>query len=279
MISAGTGLYGVVGDPVGHSLSPALHNAALRAAGVDGVYLALPVRPSALGAAIAGARALGVRGLNVTIPHKVAVISHLDGLTPVAEAIGAVNTIFWRGDRLEGHNTDAEGYRAMLEAGSTSPSVALVLGAGGAARAVVRALADRKIRVRVAARRIAAARELLADLGSPRDQAVSWDEREAALPEVQLVVNATSIGMRDPGASPLESLAGLPEGASVHDLVYAPSETRLLELARERGLATVGGAVMLVHQAAAAFALWTGQAAPLAVMERALEQALVHAVS
>ncbi len=271
-LSAATRLFGLLGDPVAHSLSPAIHNAALQAAGIDGVYLALRVSPLDLGMAIAGARALGIAGLNVTIPHKVSVIAHLDGVTPVAGAIGAVNTIFWDGDRLLGDNTDVLGYRAML--GGSAPRRALILGSGGAARAVAFALAEDGAQVTIAARLLA--RAVAGACEAADVAAIGWQRVDTALVATDLVVNATPVGMADGLQSPLEvaALERLPRHARVHDLVYGPHPTRLVLLARERGLDATDGQAMLIHQAAAAFWRWTGVFAPVEQMERAFRRAL-----
>ncbi|MBM3273761.1 MAG: shikimate dehydrogenase [Candidatus Sericytochromatia bacterium] len=283
-----TRLYGVIGHPLGHTLSPALHNAAFAASHVDAVYVALPVEPAHLPGAIAGCRAWRLGGLNVTVPHKVAVMDHLDGLTDEARAAGAVNTIFWRQDELWGDNTDIAGYLSMLDTGTGHghelgigpdtapghrPDTALILGAGGAARAVALALARCKIRAQVAARRPEQAEALAADVGA---EAISWESLSGHLAAAQLLINCTPVGMQpDSRSCPLSDaqIAALPPDAAVHDLVYRPLETALLARARARGLRTVDGGTMLVAQAAAAFSRWTGQDPPLAVMRAAFDQA------
>lgn len=275
-IGARTRLFGIIGHPLGHTLSPALHNAAFAASGLDAVYVALPVEPGALQDAIAGIRAFRIAGLNVTVPHKVAVCELVDELTPEARAAGAVNTLFWRDDRLVGHNTDIAGYGAMLRV-TGGGKEALILGAGGSARAVGYALRRAGIRTTVAARNLAQARTLADWLGRvesrdrefERPRAIALQEVPALLPDIDLVVNCTPVGMAPAtDAAPLDAgaLSRLPAHAVVHDLVYRPLETRLLAMARARNLRTVDGGVMLVAQAAAAFAAWTGLEPPQTLM-------------
>lgn len=264
-LTTGTQLFGLIGHPLGHSLSPAIHNAALVDAGIDGVYLALPVSAENLKDAIAGVRAWRLPGLSVTIPHKVAVIALLDDLTPEARAVGAVNTLYWDGVKLMGDNTDLAGYRAML--GSDSPRTALVLGAGGGARAIMKVLTSLDVEVRISARRFDSASALAAELGGE-----VIEDLEEALKTTDLLVNCTPIGMfPNEDASPLsaDQMALLPPTAIVHDLVYKPLETRLLGLARGQGLRVVDGGRMLIGQAAAAFARWTGREPPVSVMANA----------
>lgn len=276
-IDARTRLFGLIGHPLGHSLSPRLHNAALAAAGIDGVYLALPTPPERLAAAVEAMRAWPIGGLNVTVPHKVAVMPLLDEVTPEARRIGAVNTLAREGDRLIGHNTDHLGFRAMLD-GLAVPERAVILGAGGSSRAVAFALATAGTHaITFAVRRPGASREVITALDDP---AVAWGEvpfastplREA-LAQAGVVVNTTPVGMAPHAdASPLgeEALAALPPEAAVLDLVYRPEETRLMRLARARGLMARNGLPMLMAQAAEAFAIWTGQRAPESAWQDAL---------
>jgi shikimate dehydrogenase len=235
-------VYGLLGFPLGHTLSPLIHGAALRATGQPGAYVALPVPPERLGEAIAGVRAFRFPGLNVTIPHKVAIIPYLDGLTDRATAIGAVNTLFWDGDRLLGDNTDFEGFAASLPAGCPGGREALVLGAGGAARAVAIALREAGASaVHVAARQPAAARALRAELlsGVP-GKALALDDVLCVAARCGVVVNATPLGTHGEG-QPLDplALAALSADAWVLDLVYRPAETPLMRLARARGLRAI----------------------------------------
>jgi shikimate dehydrogenase len=270
MVGAQTRVFGIIGQPLGHTLSPAIHNAAFEATGFDGVYVALPVAPEGLADAVSAVRAFKFGGLSVTVPHKVAITALLDGLTAEAEAAGAVNTVFWEGGRLLGHNTDVAGYAAMLDSAGRHARQALVLGAGGAARAVCLALRRAGIPTTVAAREPARAVDLIV----PGSVAVTrWEAAGSLLGGTGLLVNTTPVGMHPDGDSaPLGDLAALPAGAIVHDLVYRPLETRLLAMARGRGLDTVDGGVMLVRQAAEAFRLWTGLNPPEEAMRAAFDR-------
>ncbi|MDB5099661.1 MAG: shikimate 5-dehydrogenase [Cyanobacteria bacterium RYN_339] len=276
-------LYGLLGYPLGHTLSPPMHQAALAALGLPGTYEALPVPADRLAGAMAGVRAWRLPGLSVTIPHKVAVMAYLDEVTPLAQRIGAVNTIYWDGDKLCGDNTDYAGFRACLPPGTVAGQAVTVLGAGGAARAAVLALADEgAARVHLVARRQAAA-EALRDQLLPGEQAgaiVPFEdlpELQRILAESRLVVNATPLGMHGKTAPlPGDALAALPADAHVMDMIYAPAETPLMAAARARGLAVSNGAEMLLHQAAFAFERWTGAQAPLAAMREALHAGLAE---
>jgi shikimate dehydrogenase len=267
----------LLGYPLGHSVSPAMHNAALRAVGLaDWEYLPLEAPASELPAIVAHLRASDFAGANVTVPHKSAIIPMLDGVTPVAHAIGAVNTLVRQDGRLLGHNTDAAGLLADLYACQVrlERQVALVLGAGGAARAVVAALAGVGARVRVVARRREAA-EALCSVAAVEIHAWSPLGFLAASDGCALVVNATSLGMAPSiDASPWLAGTPFPPGAFVYDLVYNPPETRLVQQARAAGLPASTGLGMLVEQGALAFELWTGHTAPRALMRRAAEARL-----
>ncbi|MNX11106.1 Shikimate dehydrogenase [compost metagenome] len=276
-IDARTQLFGLIGFPLGHTLSPSLHNAALAATGVNGVYLALPTPPERLADALSAMRAWPIAGLNVTVPHKVAVMPLLEAITPEAERIGAVNTISREGDRLIGHNTDFKGFLAMLD-GLPVPERAVILGAGGSSRAVAYALVAAGTRaITFAVRRPGSSQDVVATMASP---AVRWEEAafgspelHAALSTADVLVNTTPVGMTPHvDASPLDAteLARLPHGAAVLDLIYTPSETRLMRLAQERGLIARNGLPMLIAQAAAAFTIWTGRQAPESAWQDAL---------
>ncbi len=263
MIASGrTRLAGVMGWPVGHSRSPRLHGFWLDHHGIDGAYLPLAVHPDDLGLALKALPALGFRGCNLTVPHKEAALALVDRVDDAAARIGAINTVIIGADgRLEGRNTDGLGFLANLRAGApgfTAPgATALVLGAGGAARAVIVALVDAGLARVLVANRSPAKAEALAGLFGPVVGAVPWAARGTALAEADLVVNTTSLGMV--GQPPLDlSLAGLPAAAVVTDLVYAPLETALLAAARRRGNPVVDGLGMLLHQAVPGFAAWFG---------------------
>ncbi|MFA5308378.1 MAG: shikimate dehydrogenase [Dehalococcoidales bacterium] len=272
-ISGKTRICALIGDPVEHSMSPVMHNACYQKLGLDYAYIPFRVRPEALSQAVAGLRALNVRGFNVTIPHKVAVIPLLDGLDPLAEKIGAVNTVVNTDGRLWGFNTDAEGFLQSLLAAGIKPEgkKITVVGAGGASRAVSYILAQHGARITIVNRKqeldwaenIAAL--LRADF--PREVRVyELAQLAEALHSADLLVNATSVGMSpNPDAAPVpaELLAGIP---AVFDIVYNPLETRLLREAGAAGAKTVGGIDMLAWQGALAFEKWTGQKAPLDLM-------------
>lgn len=260
--SAKAAIAGVMGWPVGHSLSPRLHEHWLQRYGLDGAYVPMAVPPDRLGAAIAGLRALGFRGCNVTVPHKEAALFLVDEADVEARAIGAVNTIVVAPDgRLSGRNTDGFGFLENLKAGAPGwdPTCgpAMVVGAGGSARAVLKALTDSGVpEVRLANRTAGRAERAAAELG-PAIRPVGWDAREAALDGCTLLVNTTTQGMAGHPALELD-LAALPPRAVVADLVYTPLRTPLLQAAAARGNPTVDGLGMLLHQARPGFAAWFG---------------------
>ncbi|MFN7017362.1 MAG: shikimate dehydrogenase [Fimbriimonadales bacterium] len=275
-LDAFTQLAGVVGYPVRHSLSPAMHNAAFRALGLNWVYLAFETPPESLPRAVDGMRGLGIRGLNLTVPHKEAVIPLLDSLTAPAQQIGAVNTLFWEKGQLLGDNTDAEGFlRALRESGvEPAGQTVLILGAGGAARAVAYALAHTGCTL-ILANRTPARADALAQAFGAHTLAMHRDPLRAVLPTVDGIVNCTTLGMT-PNAetAPPIDWDAVPETAWVCDLVYRPLQTRLLREASMRGLKAIDGLGMLVHQGALAFERWTGQPAPLEAMRAAAEAQL-----
>lgn len=280
-INGETRLCGVMGDPVGHSVSPAMHNAAFRELGLDYVYLPFPVRREDLAAAMAGARAFGIRGLNITIPHKVEVMGLLDGLDPLAKQAGAVNTVVNDSGRLTGYNTDAEGFLHLLgKHGIEVPGRNIaVLGAGGAARAVCFALASRGAVLTILNRTPGAAVKCATEISTATGQVVKPLEMTraslaATLESTSVLVNATSVGMLPAtGATPVDrDLLG--PHLTVIDTVYNPYESKLLKEARKAGAKTVNGLEMLVWQGALAFEKWTGRQAPAEVMRMAAEAAL-----
>ena len=255
-------LAGVIGWPVAQSRSPVLHGHWLSQYGIRGAYLPLPVKPDALPDAIRGLRALGFSGCNVTIPHKLGVLKLVDRVDPVAARIGAVNTVVVQDDgTLSGFNTDAYGFLASLrdvtpdfKAGS---GPAVVLGAGGAARAIVVSLLDDSAtEIRLTNRTLERAQEL-AGIDPSRVKVVPWESRSDALSGAALLVNTTSQGMV--GYPPLDiALDALPASAMVSDIVYNPLETPLLAAARKRGNIAVDGLGMLLHQAVPAFEAFYG---------------------
>ena len=279
---ASTRLALLLGDPVAHSLSPLIHNTAFRAAGLDAVYLACRVAPDVLDAAVAGLRAFPVLGANVTIPHKQAVLPHLDALTPEAEAIGAVNTITRRDDgTLRGDNTDAAGFLSGLDTEALHGAPTLVFGNGGAARAVVYALltALHPASLTIAARTPAPAEALAADVARFDERGalrvVPLAEAGPAVRQSRLVVNATPLGMHPhEDATVWPAVKDFGSEQTVYDLIYAPTETRLLREAAARGAQTVGGLAMLIGQAATAFEQWTNRPMPLDAVRDALHRHL-----
>lgn len=257
-------LAGVIGWPVGHSRSPQLHGHWLARYRIDGAYVPMAVPPERLEAALRGLAALGFRGCNVTVPHKEAAMALVDELDPLARRIAAVNTIVVRENgRLFGTNTDGFGFLANLQAGapewSAGQGPAVVVGAGGAARAVIVALADAGApEIRLANRTRARAETLAAELGGPITL-VDWAARAAALDGAALLVNTTTEGMVGRPALDLP-LDALPADALVNDIVYVPLETPLLAAARARGNPVVDGVGMLLHQARPGFEAWFGVA-------------------
>lgn len=265
-------VYGLVGDPVAHSASPPMHHGAFEATGRDATYVPFRVPADRLPAAIEGAAALGVSGLNVTVPHKQAVLDLVEPST-LAARTGAVNTIAFEADGPRGYNTDAAGAtRALREDGGLelAGATVVVLGAGGAGRAVAHGCADAGATVHVANRTESRAREL-AD-GIEGATAGPLGTVGAAIAEADALVNATMVGMEE-DASPVPADA-LSADLVVLDAVYAPRRTRLLCEAAAAGARTVDGTRMLLYQGAAAFERWTGETAPVEAMARGLETAL-----
>ena len=277
---------GLIGYPLSHSLSPKLHEAAFAALAIHGEYLLYPVAPGAIGGLAELARHMHdgeIDGLNVTIPHKQAIIPLLDELTPSAKAIGAVNTLYLNNGKLIGHNTDAPGFladQARFLRNSIIEKKALVLGAGGAARAVVYALLKDGWDVTLAVRRadLNQARALI-EAFEPQTGSSSMDlvlleagDLERLGSRIQLIVNATPIGMfPEPDISPWPNGLPFPKEAAVYDLVYNPRQTRLVEEAQATGLRATTGLGMLVEQAALSFACWTGRDVPREVLYVAVE--------
>jgi shikimate dehydrogenase len=264
MITGSTRVVGIIGDPVGHSRSPAMHNAAFDALGLDWVYVAFPVPRGQGAAAVQAVATLGLAGLNVTMPHKADAAAACDDLSSEAAALGAVNTVVNMDGTLAGHSTDGDGFlRALDDEGITvAGRRAVVLGSGGAGRAITHALGRVGAHVTVAARRPEAARSAAAL--APGGVAVGVDE--LAVESFDVVVNATPLGME--GQPPPFDTDRLHAGQFVFDTVY-PVETPLLREARARGLRAAGGLDMLVHQGALSFSLWTGVAPPLELMRAA----------
>ena len=282
-VTGRTALFVILGDPVEHSLSPAMQNAALRAAGIDGLYVPWQVKAAGLPVALASLREMeNFGGANVTLPHKEQAVSLVDDLSSEAAWIGAVNTVVPQTGRLLGANTDGQGFlRSLVEEGGYQPKGqrALIHGAGGAARAVAWSLAGAGIAELLILNRTVARAEALADsvarAGGVRARALAPGDPRAA-PEVAgctLVVNATSVGLNPSDALPIDPNL-LRFEMLVYDLVYRPRETPLLREATRRGCRVQDGMGMLLHQGALAFELWTGRTPPLDAMRTALVAAL-----
>lgn len=279
-VTGASRVYGIIGWPVRHSLSPVMQNAAFSAAGIDAVYVPFPVTPEQLPHAVQGLRALHVCGINVTIPHKTAIMPLLDELDPAARAAGAVNVVLNRDGRLVGYNTDGEGLIRSLEKDlgcrPTGRRVVLV-GAGGAARGALAAFCRAGVAaVAVLNRTARAAHEMIALFQQEYPQiAFSVIDGQTASAEFwsrqELVIQATSLGMHGEKIAGLD-LASLPPTARVYDMVYAPPETPLLTAARALGLKAENGLGMLVAQGELAFALWNGTPPP----ENAMRDALIR---
>jgi shikimate dehydrogenase len=277
-IAGTTVLTGIIGWPVTHSLSPAMHNAAFAALGLDMAYVPLPVVADDLEAAVRGLRSLGFRGANVTMPHKAAVVPYLDRVSDDARLIAAVNTIVVDDGVLAGYNTDVGGFVAALREAVGEPlagASALVLGAGGAARAAVLGLLRVGVsRCTVVNRTMSRAEELVRLL-QPADEAarfelVALDALTAAqVRGADIVVNATALGMADSLKVPSVLVDNIQRDHIVYDVVYGQRPTMPLERARATGARAIDGLTMLVWQAALSFELWTGRAAPLEVMRSA----------
>ena len=267
MLTGHTRIVGVIGDPVEHSRSPQMHNAALAKAGLDYVYVPFHVRPDDLAHAIAGFKAVNVVGINVTLPHKQAVIPYLTSISREAELIGAVNTLTFVDDEIQGDNTDAPGVLKALEENSNMSvpvgKDVVVLGAGGSARAVVVALAlagvaSITIANRTVERAISLAEEMQQKTDIPMQGMGLADARLPAAVRRSLLLINTATASMDPTRPLLVSADWLQPNTIVYDIVYTPPVTPLMKAAAERGCQTVGGIGMLVHQGAIAFEKWTG---------------------
>lgn len=284
-ISGATKVFGIFGHPVSHSFSPRMHNAAFNHLGLDCAYVPFDVEPSGLENSTRAIKSLSISGVNITIPHKQAIIPFLDEISPEAELTGAVNSVANVGGTLKGYNTDVGGFlRALREELGFEPQgtqIALI-GAGGAARAVLTGLCMRgasKITIvnRTLGRAAGLAQEYSSNFGSIGFEVCALDDKgllEETLSTTDLLVNATAGGMKGAGdlMLPLESLKeSLNPGARVYDLVYNPTDTELVIKASAQGLRAVSGLGMLIYQGAESFLIWTGQPAPIEVMRKALD--------
>lgn len=278
-ITSGTALYGVMGYPIGHSYSPAMHNAAFQYHGIDAVFLAFDIEPRNLQIALRGVKALGVRGLSITIPHKESILPYLDVVDSYATKIGAVNTVKNEKGGLNGYNTDGVGALGALKTlGIDITSLrAMILGSGGAARAIGTAFLPHVDSLVILNRTVSKAKSLAEELRRESNKPVEWASLtskalEKWLKKVDLLINATSLGMFphvNENPVPKECLRS---DMIVFDTVYNPQETLLLREAKEKGARTVDGLGMLLFQGAKAFEIWTGKEAPITVMADALRR-------
>ncbi|MEM8780640.1 MAG: shikimate dehydrogenase [Cyanobacteria bacterium P01_G01_bin.49] len=284
-ITGTTKLLGIIGDPVEHSLSPVMQNAAIADLGVDYIYIPFPVKPQNLETALMGFSVVGVQGFNVTIPYKQAILPLLSEVTIIAKLVGAVNTVWWTEIGWQGTNTDVIGFLAPLKRLSknwqtTNP---IILGNGGAARAVVVGLAELGCsQIRILGRdrnKLKKFQQSWENSNLKTSITVHpWDELSAILPETELIVNTTPLGMfPNVNNSPIDHSLWqqISNNAIAYDLIYTPSPTQFLKDAKQQGLMTIDGLDMLVYQGAAALELWLKQAVSAEVMSQALEEYLL----
>jgi shikimate dehydrogenase len=283
LITGSTQLLGVIGYPVKHSLSPVMHNAAIAHLQRDFVYVPFPIEPQNLHYAISGFAAIGVVGFNVTIPHKQTILPFLSQIEPIAKSVGAVNTVCRQDDQLIGTNTDVEGFLAPLltYAQDWSQKVVVILGYGGAARAVVAACTQLGCsKIYVVGRNIQKLKEFRNSWENSHLKAnidiYQWDELSNLIEQAHLLVNATPIGMAvDESPLSADELTHLPTGAIAYDLIYNPNPTKFLQLAKQQGATTIDGLEMLVQQGAAALKIWLQQdTVPVDIMRQAVRQYL-----
>ncbi len=279
-----TKLVGVFGYPVKHSASPAMHNAAFRACGLDYLYLAFEVKPENLRDALTGLPALGICGVNLTIPHKEDAVQYMNELSKEVIDSGAVNTVVIESGKLKGYNTDIKGFLKSLseDAGFTPGGKKVVIfGAGGGSRAVLFGLAQARVsEVIIASKPFKQADELASEIAQKFPEveikAIPFNSESIGeeISSCSLLVNATPLGMK--GEIPISNTECLHEGLTVYDLIYTPASTSLLEEARGRGAKTINGLSMLVYQGAASFKLWTGKEPPISVMKQAAREAVLR---
>jgi shikimate dehydrogenase len=285
LITGKTKLLGVIGYPIEHSLSPVMHNAAIAQLGIDYVYLPFPIKPEDLHTAIQGFAAIGVVGFSVTIPHKQAILRFLSAVEPIAQAVGAVNTVIKKNNSWIGTNTDVEGFLAPLQAHQQnwSQKIAVILGNGGAARAVVAGCAKLGCaEIHVVGRNIQRLRDFSQSWkNSPLQVNLNvhrWDELPELIPQADLLVNTTPIGMYPKiDESPLSAaeMANLSSQAIAYDLIYTPNPTKFLQQAQQIGVTAIDGLEMLVQQGAAALKIWLQrESVPVDVMRQALQKHL-----
>jgi shikimate dehydrogenase len=280
-IDGSTTLVGVFGHPIVHTASPPMHNAAFAALEMNWAYLAFDVDPANLRGALHGARDMGLRGVNLTVPHKILALDIVDEVDADARKLGAVNTVVIENGKLRGCNTDgygiAKAIREEFNFGFKGKRV-LVLGAGGAGRAIaVKAALDGALRVYVANRTASKIEPIIAEIAKTKSECrpvnLSADALVAVMPDVDLVINATAVGLKEGETLGLPASLFTPQ-LFVYDTIYRPAETELLKTAGEAGARTANGLSMLLHQGIKSFEIWTGNKAPLAVMRRALRAAV-----
>ena len=278
-ITGKTLTYGIIGYPVEHSLSPLMQTAAFRFYGIDAVYVPFPVKPENLEDAVKGIRALSIKGVNVTVPHKERIVKFLDFLDEDAEFLEAVNTVKNENGTLTGYNTDAEGFiDSLKEAGiEVSGKKVTMIGAGGAAKAVGYALLKEKVSfLNIINRNFKKAKELgekLGRLGKVLIFPLKGTTVEVLLSDTDVLINTTSVGLKSDDPH-LFDYSKIPEGITVVDIIYNPPETPLLKAAKEKGCKTLNGLGMLVHQGARAFKIWTGRNPPIEEMRKALKDGM-----
>ncbi len=276
VISGKTKVCGVIGDPIEHSLSPAIHNAAFGALGLDFAFLAFKVKTPDVEAGLNGMRALGIHGLNVTMPHKSTVINFLDEVNETAKFLNAVNTIVNRNGKLFGSNTDGDGALSALVKNGVKPrgKKVVLLGAGGAARAIAYALAKEAGELVVLNRTVNQATELANRLKQTLKRRVTADfllpsALQSNLQDADVLINATSVGMKPNTSQSPIAPEWLKPNLTVMDIVYNPIETKLAKDAKKAGCRVVSGLEMLIYQGSASFEIWTGQKSPVEVMRQA----------
>jgi shikimate dehydrogenase len=279
-IGGKTRITGIIGYPLTYTISPAIHNRAFEKLGLDICYVPLVVEPKSLAKAVSGLKALNFIGFNVTMPHKEAILPLLDELSEEAKLIQAINTVVVKDNKLYGHNTDSQGFLSSLQEVGVTPAgkKIIIIGAGGAARAVAVALAKEGAEAIYIVNRTLNRAETLRELLKKNFPSISLktlqftEQLADIIKRVDIVVNATPVGMRE-GERPLIPVESLHQGQVVCDLIYKPTETELLKASSRKGAITLGGLKMLVYQAALAFELWTKQKAPVEVMwEEAVAQ-------
>ena len=278
-INSGTDCFCIFGNPVGHSVSPTMHNAAFRECGIDAVYLAF--EPQTIGEAVASMKSLGIKGASITIPFKIDALRHCDEVDPIAADIGSVNTLVNRDGMIKGFNTDGYGAARALEVRKVTlkGALCLVIGNGGSARAIAFTLIESGASVIIAGRNAGRIGRLAEDLRTraPETRSMLLEGIDRGVMEsVDIIINTTPVGMTpDIGTMPLD-MGLISARHAVFDIVYSPHMTRLLTAARDRGSRIVHGIDMLVYQGARQFELWTGKPAPVKTMMRAARRHLRH---